>query len=147
MIDGPFKNRIPESVVPVEKVEDLENIAKDIKNLQSEIEDDIEEIGGEDEFEKELDADYLLKERFQIKKEKIAWYGAMIATAIYSGVFGQYALNDFDTQNIQSSLETLKSAESIISITFAVMAIVSFLGLRQTYKRENEILDKPIDQI
>lgn len=147
MIDGPYKNKIPESIVPVEKVEDLESIAKDIENLKSEIENDISEIGGEEELENELGADSLLKERFQIKKEKIAWYGAMIANAIYSGIFGKYAFSDFDTQNIQSSLETLKNSESIISLVFAVMTIISFFGLRQTYKRENKLLDKPIDQI
>ena len=67
MIDGPYKNIIPEKIKPLEANEDLESVVNDIKNLKSEIEKDVAEIGGEEELENELSTDSLLKEKYQIR--------------------------------------------------------------------------------
>ena len=145
MIDGPLKNKTPESIVPVEKGENLESIMKDIENLKSEIESDVVEIGGEDELKKELLKDPKLAERQKILKENILKFIYMFVSGSVGSYFMFNAPPRQSGESLYESLESLVTSNSFLGLCALVSTILVTFSLKE-YENKNH-KNKAIDQV
>ncbi len=145
MIDGSFKNRILENIRSREE-ESLESIVADIQNLKSEIESDIEDIGGEDEFNKKLLKDKDLAEKKKILKENILKIIYTLWAIPIGYLFGDKAIGHAEGMD---HLERMKSSvftvESLLAIFAFLTALLATLSIKTDENENNE--NKPIDQV
>jgi hypothetical protein len=149
MIDGPYKNIIPEKIKLPEANEDIESVVNGIKNLKSEIENDIAEIGGEDEMEDIIKEDEKLLQEFDNRKKKLIYLALAAVGAAFSFGFGKSASDNVEGENLNEIMKSLTNSDSIASIITALGAILSLiLVFKVTQKERSDELNKnQIDQI
>lgn len=142
MIDGPFKNIIPEKIKLTEANKDIVSVVNDIKNLKSEIENDIAEIGGEEEFDRILYENRKLAEKHKIFKENILKIILALGTIATGSVFGYKAVEQAEGADYLERLKSMVTVESTIALFALVGAILATLSIK-----ESEDKSENIDQV
>lgn len=149
MIDGPYKNIIPEKIKLPESNEDMESIVNDIKNLKSEIENDIAEIGGEDEMGDIINEDKELLQEFENRKNKIKHYAFAALNAAFASGFGNTALKHAGGENVGEIMKSLSNPNSFVSLVAAFGMIAQLILVYKIKLKEhsNALNKNQIDQI
>lgn len=142
MIDGPFKNIIPEKIKLPESNKDIKSIVNDIENLKSEIENDIAEIGGEEEFDRILYENRKLADKQKIFKENILKIIYALGSIAIGSAFGYKAVEQAEGADYLERLKSMVTVESTIALFALVGAILATLSIK-----ESEDKSEYIDQV
>lgn len=141
MIDGPFKNIIPEKIKLTEANKDIVSVVNDVKNLKSEIENDIAEIGGEEEFDRMLYEDRKLAEKQKIFKENILKIIYALGSIAIGSAFAYKAVEQAEGADYLERLKSMVTVESLMALFALLTAILAAVSINEG---DNE--NKPMDQ-
>lgn len=130
-----------------EQSENLEVILDDLEEIKNEIVNDIEEIGGEENFEKLLSEDQEKQRKIQNIKDKIFMITVGLASASIAGVFGEHSLSNMEGESLSEKINSLANIESLMSFIGALFTVLAFMRASQIEKEKNSPDDKNLDQI
>lgn len=142
MIDGPFKNIIPEKIKLPESNKDIKSIVNDIENLKSEIENDIAEIGGEEEFDRILYENRKLADKQKIFKENILKIIYALGSIAIGSAFGYKAVEQAEGADYLERLKSMVTVESTLALFALLTALMATFSIK-----ESEDKSEYIDQV
>lgn len=142
MIDGPFKNIIPEKIKLPEANKDIVSVVNDIKNLKSEIESDIAEIGGEEEFDRILYENRKLADKQKIFKENILKIIYALGSIAIGSAFGYKAVEQAEGADYLERLKSMVTVESTLALFALLTALMATFSIK-----ESEDKSEYIDQV